>query len=330
MARKIRTLTDAGRRETISVLGETNGGTGQSGFATGDILYSDGFNSLNKLPIGTDGYVLTSVGGVPVWATPVQAIGDTIDIITLGRLDVLTPNSTRYLLPNFSEALTDDFVGYLIDGYGEISNLRVDMNIAPGLGESVVFTVTLNGVDTTLAVTVSNTDTTTLNNSVAISVEPGDRVSLKAVSSALSTATDIQAVIKYSEEPEVVGDDIIDVITVGKIGIITPNAVRYLLPNFAEATTENFKAYIIEEDGYIDNLYVYADTAPGLGENINILIRVNETNTSLTTTLSNTNNYSSNLVNAVGVLNGDRITVRSTTSAGVNASDMHVVCRFFK
>ena len=49
-------------------LGATSGGTGQSAYATGDILYASAVNTLSKLTAGTNGYVLTLAAGVPTWA----------------------------------------------------------------------------------------------------------------------------------------------------------------------------------------------------------------------------------------------------------------------
>jgi hypothetical protein len=46
---------------------ESYGGTGQSSYSTGDILYADGANSLSKLGIGNAGEVLTVSGGLPSW-----------------------------------------------------------------------------------------------------------------------------------------------------------------------------------------------------------------------------------------------------------------------
>ena len=51
-----------------TVIGTTYGGTGQSTYATGDILYASGANTLSKLAAGTNGYVLTLASGVPSWA----------------------------------------------------------------------------------------------------------------------------------------------------------------------------------------------------------------------------------------------------------------------
>jgi len=46
----------------------TAGGTGQTTYTTGDILYSSATNTLSKLAAGSNGEVLTLAGGVPTWA----------------------------------------------------------------------------------------------------------------------------------------------------------------------------------------------------------------------------------------------------------------------
>jgi hypothetical protein len=48
----------------------TKGGTGQTGYTTGEILYASATDVLSKRTIGSPGQVLTVTGGVPVWATP--------------------------------------------------------------------------------------------------------------------------------------------------------------------------------------------------------------------------------------------------------------------
>lgn len=49
---------------------ETKGGTNQTSYTTGDILYASGANTLSKRAIGSTGDVLTVSGGVPTWAAP--------------------------------------------------------------------------------------------------------------------------------------------------------------------------------------------------------------------------------------------------------------------
>jgi hypothetical protein len=46
----------------------TNGGTAQSTYTTGDLLYASATNTLSKLGIGSTGQVLTVSGGVPAWS----------------------------------------------------------------------------------------------------------------------------------------------------------------------------------------------------------------------------------------------------------------------
>ena len=48
---------------------ETHGGTNQISYATGDILYASGANTLSKLGIGSSGQVLNVSGGIPAWTT---------------------------------------------------------------------------------------------------------------------------------------------------------------------------------------------------------------------------------------------------------------------
>jgi len=53
-----------------NALGATFGGTAQSSYTQGDILYSSATNTLAKLGIGTVNFILTSTGSVPQWVAP--------------------------------------------------------------------------------------------------------------------------------------------------------------------------------------------------------------------------------------------------------------------
>jgi hypothetical protein len=56
-------------------LGATSGGTSQSTYTTGDILYASASNTLSKLPIGSTGQILTIAAGVPSWgAAPASGV----------------------------------------------------------------------------------------------------------------------------------------------------------------------------------------------------------------------------------------------------------------
>lgn len=54
-----------------TAIGPIFGGTGQTAYATGDILYASAANTLSRLAAGSNGNVLTLSGGVPSWVVPV-------------------------------------------------------------------------------------------------------------------------------------------------------------------------------------------------------------------------------------------------------------------
>lgn len=306
---------------------EILGGTGQTTYNTGDIIYSDGYNSLSKLPIGSNNYVLTSNGSTPEWRY-FDDSNDAIDVIKVGKLDVITPNSTVYLLPDFSESPSEDFVSYIIDGYGVLNNLYVNAGTACGIGESTVFTVRVNGADTGLTTTLSGTSTSSFDVTGSANVVPGDLITVKAVTSASCAIADVYIGIRYGETVSIDDSDVVDIVTVGKIGIISPSFDGYLLPMFAQSTSEVFPAYIFPDDGYINDLRVYADTPPGLGEAAVITLRVNSVDTLLTATVSGTGNTAEDLINTVSVNNGNKATVSVVTSSGSAIANVFVVMKF--
>lgn len=61
-------VTTTGTITAGGTLDEVNGGTGQTSYTTGDILYASASNTLSKLSAGSDGQVLTLASGVPSWA----------------------------------------------------------------------------------------------------------------------------------------------------------------------------------------------------------------------------------------------------------------------
>ena len=88
-------LTDLATRvitDTTGTLTETRGGTNQTTYTTGDILYASGANTLSKLGIGTNDQVLTLVAGVPAWvAIPADAVTS-----VFGRTGVVVATTNDY------------------------------------------------------------------------------------------------------------------------------------------------------------------------------------------------------------------------------------------
>jgi len=72
--------------DTTGTLAATRGGTAQSTYVTGDLLFASATNTLSKRAIGASGTALRVSGGVPVWATPgaLTKTDDTNVTLTLG------------------------------------------------------------------------------------------------------------------------------------------------------------------------------------------------------------------------------------------------------
>lgn len=78
-----------------AVVAYNRGGTGQSSYAAGDIIYASATNTLSKLAAGTNGYVLTLASGLPSWsALPATGVSITNDTTTNSSLYPLFTTAT--------------------------------------------------------------------------------------------------------------------------------------------------------------------------------------------------------------------------------------------
>jgi len=73
------------------------GGTGQTSYTTGDLLYASGATALSKLGVGATNQVLTVTGGAPAWAYPAipqrSVSADTTFALTDGGGHVYHPSA---------------------------------------------------------------------------------------------------------------------------------------------------------------------------------------------------------------------------------------------
>ena len=83
------TTTVNGTLTLGTALAATSGGTAQSTYTTGDILYASATNTLSKLAIGTAGQILTVASGLPSWGA---AASSGVTTITFGSTG-LTPST---------------------------------------------------------------------------------------------------------------------------------------------------------------------------------------------------------------------------------------------
>ena len=204
----VMSLTDGGALDITgaltlgTALDEAEGGTGQTTYATGDILYASGANTLAKLAAGTNTHVLTLTGGVPTWAAPsagsvafndlTSKTGGTGDYQTSG--DFIADNFEATGLGPTTTPGTDDLY---IGGYGIIgdrtpnsvyvSNVSgpVSLNHAGNHGSNVKLATTASGVD----VTGTLAATTVTGANVTSGTDPGHTHSIYLTSVAFNDLT---------------------------------------------------------------------------------------------------------------------------------------------
>lgn len=95
---------------------EVRGGTNQTTYTTGDLLYASGTNTLAKRAIGTTGQVLTVSGGVPTWANAASgssfvgayAYKTTSQSIANATSTILTFDAELYDTDNFHSNTTNN------------------------------------------------------------------------------------------------------------------------------------------------------------------------------------------------------------------------------
>jgi hypothetical protein len=135
-----------------TVVDATYGGTAQSSWTTGDLLYASGSNTLNKLAIGSSNQVLTVSGGVPTWAAAASnadansLTGTTLasnvvssSLTSVGTLSSLTLSGGLTFGTNYTETRT---------------NVTASASTTLDCSLSNVFNITMNASITTL--TLSN------------------------------------------------------------------------------------------------------------------------------------------------------------------------------
>ena len=77
-----------------TALGATSGGTGQTVYAVGDLLYASTTTALSKLTVGATNAVLTVAAGIPAWVATLPVASGGTGAATLTANNVLLGNGT--------------------------------------------------------------------------------------------------------------------------------------------------------------------------------------------------------------------------------------------
>ena len=154
----------------------TSGGTGQSAYTIGDILYASTTTALSKLTAGTSGYVLTSGGAgvAPSW-TAVSAGGSSLPTQTSNSGKFLTTDGSNaswvtvpyFVLTGSTSVYVNQVVSYTINDYDAFTtySLSATSGTATIVGQTITFTAPAGATSVTLTIsngTVSRTVTITV------------------------------------------------------------------------------------------------------------------------------------------------------------------------
>lgn len=77
-----------------TTIAANKGGTGQSVYVIGDILYASSTSALSRLAIGSNGQVLTLAAGIPSWATPTTGTVTTVSVVSSNGFAGTVANAT--------------------------------------------------------------------------------------------------------------------------------------------------------------------------------------------------------------------------------------------
>lgn len=145
---------------------ETKGGTNQTTYTTGDILYASAANTLSKLPIGTAGQQLTVSGGIPIWSSGGTGTVTSVSVVTnQGVSGVVATATTTPAITISLGALTGvtSFNGLVITANTGVITTGTWNGTAIANANLANSTITINGSSTSLGSSVTITTTGTAN-----------------------------------------------------------------------------------------------------------------------------------------------------------------------
>lgn len=218
-------------------------------------------------------------------------------------------SSTQFIGPSCAggpwSSSETQFAGIAVSGF--LTNFRVNLTAAPGVGRSRTVTIRKNGVDQT-SVTISDNDTSGVS-AAQVAVSPGDMISLTTVPSGSPASATVTWSIDFQS---------------GSAGITltmassTTNAtgLGYCPPegNTIFGSSAPANEILVSEDGTFSNLYVMLASGLASGTR-SFTLRKNGVNQTLTCTISAGGTIASDTSNSVSVVAGDRIVIVTGGSA---------------
>lgn len=208
---------------------------------------------------------------------------------------------------------------------GDVKNLYISLNAAPGAGKSWTFTVMKNGVATTLTCTVSDAATTANDTSHTVAVAEDDRLEIRCVPSGTPTSMG-RLLMGLSYDPTSEGQSFVS----GResTGTTPDNANTHYLSfghtSVTGSTNENNR-YLFFPQLAIVRMLVRTSAAPGSGKSWAFTARHNLSDTAITATNSDSTVSSAYTPGTpYQVTAGDKITTKIVPSGSPTTASVHV------
>jgi hypothetical protein len=180
---------------------------------------------------------------------------------------------------------------------GTVSNLQVSVGTAPGAGTSHTFSLIVNGVaDSNFTCTIADTNTTCSDTTHSVAVSAGDRLAWRDVTTAGTVTADVNLLAKFEGSTD--GEALIS----GTMSTtMNANSTAYM-PIFGSGstTTPDHASTTMPTSGTMDNMYIELSGAPTAGKSYAFTLYKNGAATSITCTISDTNENCTDLSATTG------------------------------
>lgn len=141
-----------------AILAAVDGGTGQSSYTTGDLLYASSSTALSKLALGSAGQILSLSGGVPAWVTYSSVIDyiDAVLVATTASLNATYVNGVAGVGATLINA--GALAAFSVDGQSPAINSRVLVKNQGSTFQNGVYTLTTVGSGAVAWILTRSTD----------------------------------------------------------------------------------------------------------------------------------------------------------------------------
>jgi hypothetical protein len=155
-------------------LGATSGGTGLTSYTTGDIIYSSATNTLAKLPIGTNGYILSIASGIPSW------VANTASGVSYTKTDFTATAGQTTFTVTYTVGLVEVYrngVKLAIADYTASNGTTIVLATGAIVGD-VIEVIAFGSVNTAAVITAEDFNGTGSQTAFTMSVTPANSASV--------------------------------------------------------------------------------------------------------------------------------------------------------